>query len=70
MSKKPKYDRYEEEARSTSFSLCIRCKHKFLGRAGCAAFPDGIPNEFSGGKTEHRQPYPCDNGIQFEELDR
>jgi hypothetical protein len=54
----------------TQFSLCVRCKHKFLGKAGCAAFPDGIPAEFARGITEHRYPHPSDNGIQFEEIDR
>lgn len=54
----------------TQFSLCVRCRHKFAdGRAGCAAFPDGIPDEFARGITEHREPYPGDNGIQFEEAE-
>jgi hypothetical protein len=32
----------------------------------CTAFPNGVPNEIVRGYS-HSQPYPNDNGIQFEE---
>lgn len=53
-----------------------RCKHflgaKYLGAGEetevvyCKAFPDGIPDEISYGTNLHTEPYPGDNGIQFE----
>lgn len=70
MAKKP-FSSLGQDAQpgDTQFSLCVRCKHKFNGRAGCAAFPDGIPDEFARGETEHRNPHPGDQGIQFEEME-
>ncbi len=51
------------------------CKH-FLGvkndgdemteRVYCEAFPDKIPDEIAYGDNKHLEPYPGDNGIQFE----
>jgi hypothetical protein len=32
----------------------------------CRAFPDGIPPEISYGSESHLEPFPGDNGIQFE----
>lgn len=54
--------------------LCFDCKH-FEGDAPtdsmfvyrCAAYPEGIPNEILLLKHDHRQPYPGDHGIQFEQ---
>jgi hypothetical protein len=36
-------------------------------RPVCKAFPDGIPEEISYGDNLHLEPYPGDNGIQYEE---
>ncbi len=33
----------------------------------CEAFPDGIPHEIWIGENKHTEPYPGDNGIQFEQ---
>lgn len=33
----------------------------------CKAFPDGIPFEIQEGDNLHLDPFPGDNGIQFEE---
>lgn len=51
---------------------CKDCKHLWgdsviivNNRFGCAAFPDGIPDEIYSGNNSHRKPFPGDNGIQY-----
>lgn len=49
--------------------ICLRCKHFFEVEGGCAAFPDGIPDEIIQ-KNEHSKPIKGQaNKIVFEEDD-
>lgn len=36
----------------------------------CKAYADGIPDAILTGEHDHREPYPGDNGIRFEEIDK
>lgn len=49
-----------------SIPLCHSCKH-YQGNNKCLAFED-IPNAIVYNEHDHRQPYPGDNGIQFESI--
>lgn len=55
----------------TSFSapICMACLHRHIEGDGftCDAFPDGIPDEIIQSEADHREPFPGDQGIQFEE---
>jgi len=64
--------------RSLNISLfsdvCTRCKHfdqnsVFGYRKVCKAFPNGLPAEIWLAENNHTQPYPGDNGIQFEAIE-
>jgi hypothetical protein len=46
--------------------LCFFCTH-YKEDATCKAFPNGIPKEIMRSEKDHTEPYPGDNGIQFEE---
>lgn len=64
-------NRFVSSAGEVTLSICIRCAHKSGGSEGpvCAAFPGGIPDAILVGEFDHRNPFPGDNGIQFEPVD-
>lgn len=45
--------------------VCLGCVH-LTGPETCRAFRHAIPGEIFANEVDHRQPYPGDNGIQFE----
>jgi hypothetical protein len=47
---------------------CPTCAH-YRGLLTCAAFPDRIPQAILDGSHDHREAFPGDNGIRFEEWD-
>jgi hypothetical protein len=51
--------------------VCMRFKH-YLRSSGarCEAFPSGIPDEIWYHHDPHTAPFPGDNGILFEPIDR
>lgn len=46
---------------------CFGCKHQLPGKT-CLAFPDGIPETLWSAYRGHREPYPGDHGIQYEQI--
>ena len=57
--------RADAYAFDTVLPQCLRCKH-WNGKGRCEAFPDGIPHEILTDEFDHKEPYPGDNGTQFE----
>jgi len=53
----------------TTSLQCQLCKH-YRGAKICAAFPVDIPEEIFLGQHDHREPFPGDNGILFEPLEK
>jgi hypothetical protein len=48
--------------------ICFNCKHSKIGELGCAAFPDGIPEEILH-KNKHDKPIKGQiNNIVFEDI--
>lgn len=56
----------DEERYSFQPIQCFTCVH-LRPYTRCDAFPDGIPPEIIAGR-DHREPYPGDNGIRYEEI--
>ena len=57
--------RFTWEEGDVMTSQCVRCAHKFIGKPGCSAFPEGIPREILSNEHDHREPSPGDHGVQF-----
>ncbi len=55
------------EMETRARSKCVYCEHKIRGKIGCLAFPGGIPMPILVGDIMHDDPYPGDNGIQFQQ---
>ena len=49
--------------------MCLRCA-KYRNGLKCDAFPERIPTDILRSRHDHREPYPGDNGVRFEPVDR
>ena len=52
----------------TSSYQCALCKH-YKGNLSCKAF-EKIPEDIYTGEVSHKKPYPGDNGIRFEPIEK
>jgi len=56
-----------------AFSSCLLCKHFYNDikeKNACKAFKKGIPDIIFLGENDHKKPYPGDNGIRFEPIEK
>lgn len=52
----------------TTITPCATCKHRDKkDTLKCKAFPLGIPQVILSGENQHRESFPGDHGIQYEE---
>jgi len=58
--------RFVWEDSQPGISQCLRCKHKRFDNK-CAAFPDRIPDEILLNEFDHREPWPGDGGVRFQQ---
>ena len=62
-------DRREFIASDFVYPQCNLCSHWIEG-VTCDAFPSEIPKTISLNRTDHRNPFPGDNEIQFAAIDK
>lgn len=62
-------DRFLWRRGDMEISQCVMCSH-YTGNARCIAFTDGIPSAILRNEHDHHKPYPGDNGIRFEPLEK
>ena len=58
--------RYVWTDSQVGMSQCARCKHKQLDNK-CAAFLDRIPDEILLNEFDHRERWPGDGGVRFQQ---
>lgn len=56
-------------AMDSIYIACNYCKHRYADGISCKAFPKRIPKELML-RGEHTTPYPGDNGIRFEPIEK
>ncbi len=60
-------ERFSMNFKSLKFSQCVFCKFKHAGAGTCDAFPDGIPMEILSNAHDHREYFPGDHGVRYEQ---
>jgi hypothetical protein len=59
-------NKFTWENGDVQISQCASCRWKNPSGATCRAFPKAIPIPILMNQADHTQPYPDDNGIQYE----
>ena len=60
---------FDHHASISGLSFCLYCKNLLsLSDRECVGFTKLIPDEIWQGKNDHSEPYPGDNGVQFEPI--